>query len=100
MLSADEQKTFDELQRPDTEHVGAIRSPRSQRKTPLALVVLWWMSVLTVIAGAILPGLGMAAAVGLGWLLWRYLPTLGDMLQAASDVADDGDNASRAEERV
>jgi len=66
----------------------------------LALVVLWWISVLTVIAGAILPGLGMAAAVGLGWLLWRYQPTLGDMLQAASDVADDGDNASRAEERV
>jgi len=23
------------------------------------------------IVGAILPGMGMAAAVGLGWLLWR-----------------------------
>jgi len=66
----------------------------------LAFVVLWWISVLTVIAGAILPGMGMAAAVGLGWLLWRYLPTLADMLQAASEVVDDGDNASRAEERV
>ena len=100
MLSADEQKTFDVLQRPDTELVGAIRSPRSRRKTPLAFVVLWWISVLTVIAGAILPGMGMAAAVGLGWLLWRYLPTSGDMSQAASDAADDGDDASRAEERV
>jgi hypothetical protein len=69
-------------------------------KTPVAFVVLWWISVLTVIAGAVLPGMGMAAAVGLGWLLWRYLPTSADMLQAESEVVDDGDNASRAEERV
>jgi hypothetical protein len=33
----------------------------------------------------------MAVAVGMGWLLWRYLPTLGDWLEDASDVADDGD---------
>jgi hypothetical protein len=71
VISADEQKPFDELQRSHTEQVGAIRSPRSQRKTPVVFVVLWWISLLTVIAGAILPGLGMAAAVGLGWLLWR-----------------------------
>jgi hypothetical protein len=37
----------------------------------LAFVVLWWISVSTMIVGAILPGMGMAAAVGLGWLLWR-----------------------------
>jgi hypothetical protein len=92
VLSADEEKTFDDLQRHHTEQVGATRSLRSQRKTPLAFVVLWWVSVLTVIVGAILPGLGMAAAVGLGWVLWRYMPELGDMLEAASDVADDGDN--------
>ena len=61
-------------------------------KTPFVYVVLWWVSVLTVIVGAIRPGLGMAFAVGLVWLLWRYLPELGDMLEAASDVADDGDN--------
>jgi hypothetical protein len=91
VLSADEQNAFDEIRRHHTEHAGAPRSPRSQRKTPLALVVLWWVSVLTVIVGAILPGMGMAAAVGLGWLLWRYLPELGDMLEAASDMADDGD---------
>ena len=75
MLRADEQKAFDELRR-HTEHVGSARPPRSGRKTPLVFVVLWWISVLTVIAGAILPGMGMAAAVGLGWLLWRYLPTV------------------------
>jgi hypothetical protein len=91
VLSADEQKAFDELRR-HTERVGSARPPRSGRKTPLAFVVLWWVSVLTVIVGAILPGMGMAAAVGLGWLLWRYVPELGDMLEAASDVADDGDD--------
>jgi uncharacterized membrane protein len=58
----------------------------------LGFVVLWWISVLTVIVGAILPGMGMAVAVGLGWLLWRYVPTLADMLEAASDVADDDDD--------
>jgi hypothetical protein len=92
VLSAGGQTAFDELQRHDTEQVGSARSPRSQRKTPLAFVVLWWVSVLTVTAGAVRPGLGMAFAVGLGWLLWRYLPELGDMLEAASDVADDGDD--------
>jgi hypothetical protein len=57
----------------------------------LAFVVLWWVSVSTVIVGAVLPGMGMAAAVGLGWLLWRYLPELGDLVEAASDVEDDDD---------
>ena len=92
MLSTGEHKAFDELHHHHTERVGPACSPRSQRRTPLAFVVLWWVSVLTVIVGAIRPGLGMAFAVGLGWLLWRYLPELGDVLEAASDVDDDGDN--------
>ena len=91
MLSADEQKGFGKLRR-HTKHVGATRPPR---KTPLGFVVLWWISALTVIVGAILPGMGMAVAVGLGWLLWRYVPTLADMLEAASDVADDDDRDPR-----
>ncbi len=91
MLSADEQRVVDQIERHNAERIGTTRSPHSQRKTPLAFVVLWWVSVLTVIVGAILPGMGMAAAVGLGWLIWRYLPELGDMLEAASDVDDDGD---------
>jgi hypothetical protein len=92
VLSADEQRAFEEIQRHDTGQVGTTRSTHSQRRTPLAFVVLWWISVLTVIVGAILPGMGMAAAVGLGWLLWRYVPEVGEMLEAASDVADDDDN--------
>jgi hypothetical protein len=92
VLSADERKAFDELRRHHTEQGKATLSSRSQRQAPPAFVVLWWVSVLTVIVGAILPGMGMAAAVGLGWLLWRYLPELGDMVKAASDLAGDGDN--------
>jgi hypothetical protein len=92
VLCADEQKALEELERNHTEQVGASRSPRFSRNTPLAFIVLWWIAVLTVIVGAVRPGLGMAVAVALGWLLWRYLPTLGDMLQDASEVADDGDN--------
>jgi hypothetical protein len=85
VLSADEHKAFAELRR-NTEQVGAARP---SRKTPLGFVVLWGISVLTVIVGATLPGIGMAVAVGLGWLLWRYVPTLADMLEAASEVSDD-----------
>ncbi len=92
VLSADELKAFEELERHHTEQVGSSRSPRFPRRIPLAFVVLWWIAVLTVILGAVRPGLGMAVAVGMGWLLWRYLPTLGDMLEDASEAVDDGDN--------
>jgi hypothetical protein len=87
VLSVDEQKAFAEFERQHTNP-----SPRFPRRTPPAFVVLWWIALLTVLVGAVLPGLGMAVAVGLGWLLWRYLPALGDMLEEASEVADDRDN--------
>ena len=48
--------------------------------------------MLSVIVGANLPGLGMAAAVVLGWLLWRYLPGMADMSDAVSDAPGDGDD--------
>jgi len=92
VLSTGERQAIDELQRHDEEQVRPARSPRSRPRTPFAFVVLWWVSVLTVILGATRPGLGMAFAVGFGWLLWRYLPVLGDVLQASSDVHADGDN--------
>ena len=92
MLSTGEQTARDELQRSDVEQWGPARSPRSRRGIPLAFVLLGGVSVSTMIVGAIRPGLGMAFAVGFGWLLWRYLPALGDMLDAASDVDDDADN--------
>jgi hypothetical protein len=92
VLSASDQQAIDELVRHDGEQTGPVRSPRSRPRTPLAFVVLWWVSVLTVIVGGTRPGLGMAFAVGFGWLLWRYLPGLGDVLEATFDVDDDGDD--------
>ena len=83
MLGSGEQQAIDERQLHDGEHETAARSPRSRPRTPFAFVVLWWVSVATVIVGATRPGLGMAFAVGFGWLLWRYLPALGDVLTAA-----------------
>jgi hypothetical protein len=75
VLGIDEQENCDARQRRDTE----------QRKIPLAFVVLAAISLVTIVIGAVRPGLGMAFAVGFGWLLWRYLPALGDLLVAASD---------------
>lgn len=84
MLSVGEQKSVAELERQDTLSARGTRPPRSRRKTPLAFVVLMWVSVVAVIVGANLPGLGMAAAVGLGWLLLRFLPGLEDTTVARS----------------
>jgi hypothetical protein len=98
VLSPDEEKVFDEIQRQHTERGERLRPPR-RRQTPLAFVVLWWVSLFTVIVGATRPGLGMATAVGLGWLLWRYLPELGDILQAVSTASDGADNRAPRRER-
>ena len=92
MLSPDEQKAFFELLRQHTEESGDVRPPRPRRTTPWTFIVLWWISILTVILGAIVAGLAIAAVVGLGWLLWRYLPALGDLLESASEAADDADD--------
>jgi hypothetical protein len=92
VLSPGEQKACDELQRHYADRGGDLRPPRSRRRTPSAFVVLWWVSLLTVIVGATVPGLAMAATVGLGWLLWRYMPELGDILEAASEASDDADD--------
>ena len=92
MLSAVEQKAVAERQPRHRDHVGITRSPHARRKAPLAFVVLWWVSVLSVIVGAKLPGLGMAAAVGLGWLLLRFLPGVADASEAASDAPGAGDD--------
>jgi len=95
VLSPGEQKAFDELRRHHTEDSGDLRPLRSRRRTPGAFIVLWWVSILTVILGEIVAGLAIAAVVGLGWLLWRHLPALGDLLQSASEVADAADDRDR-----
>jgi Flp pilus assembly protein TadB len=92
VLSADEQKVFDELVRHHTEESGDLGPSRSLRTTPGAFIVLWWVSILTVILGQIVAGLAIAAVVGLAWLLWRHLPALGDLLESASEVADAADD--------
>lgn len=71
MLANDEQDLFNAMHRYQADRMAA-RSQRDERRTPMAFVVLAWVSAVAVIFGAILPGLAMAAAVGLGWLMWRY----------------------------
>ena len=97
VLGLDEHKAAAERQ--DRRREQATRSARARRKSPAAFVVLWWLSVLTMIVGAILPGLAMATAVAVGWLLWRFLPELGDMVEAASDLSDDVDDPDRRDGR-
>jgi hypothetical protein len=101
VLSVGEQKSVAELQHQDPDRAAAARSPRPRRGTPWALVVLMAVSVLAVIVGAVLPGLGTATAVALGWLLLRYLPGSADPPDATSGPPDAGRGmtpASRREE--
>ena len=92
MLSVGGQQAIHEPQCHDEKLVRRARSPHSRPKTPFMFVVMWWVSIVTVIVGATRLGLGMAFAVVFGWLLWRYLPELGDVLETASDVENDGDD--------
>ncbi len=66
---------------------GPPTHPAPRRKTPSAFVVLLGISALTVLLGAPLAGVGMAVAVVLGWLLWRYVPEVEDTADATSDDA-------------
>ena len=99
MLSVKEQQSVAVRRRPDLDPVAIARSPRPRRRTPLAFVVLLWICVLSVIVGAELPGLGMAAAVGVGWLLLRFLPGLAEAPAAAAGPERldlDGDRARQS----
>jgi hypothetical protein len=95
VFSLHDQHVLDEARRHHTAHVAAHRSLRSRPKTPVAFAVLGWVSVFTVVVGAVLPGLAMAAAVGLGWLMWRYVSPRSD----GSGVSDETTSATRAEGR-
>ncbi len=66
---------------------GPPTHPVPRRKTPSAFVVLLGVSALMVLLGATLAGIGMAVAVVLGWLLWRYVPEVEGLSDAASDDA-------------
>jgi hypothetical protein len=87
VLSIQDQQVVDD--RPPLADGGApARRGRARPRTPTAFVVVLFISVLAVIGGAVWPGLGMAVAVALGWSIWRYVPSVADL----ADAADPGDD--------
>lgn len=95
MLTAVEQQLADDQLPRDAEPLRCAPRPR---KSPFVFTALWWVSVLTMTVGAVRPGLGMAFAVGFSWLLWRYLPVLGNALEAVSAVDDERDRRNEGRE--
>ncbi|MGY1643223.1 hypothetical protein ACI782_19120 [Geodermatophilus sp. SYSU D00703] len=88
MLSAEEQRVWDDVQRFWTEEIEepprATPSARSRRERPsrepadppVAVVVGARITIVLILLGVLAPGLAIGVATALGWALWRVWPQL------------------------
>jgi hypothetical protein len=86
VLSSDEQRIWDDIERcyaaeadePDLPGVHPLRrrDDRDVDDPPAAVVAGAWLGVFLVLFGAVVAGLAVVVATGLGWLLWHHWPRL------------------------
>ena len=106
MLDGSQERTWTEIERswatevdgpaPDR-RVGDVQAgdPDGRGRLPAVVVGGGWGAVLLVLFGVPRAGLAVGAAVGLLWLLWRFLPQLeragiADTGLSPDGIADDG----------
>lgn len=89
MLSDHERRVLDEIERQLAveDHESGRPGPALRQRPgrdghqPVAravLIIVGWLAVFLLIAGAAVAALALAVATALGWLLWRYWPELSD----------------------
>jgi hypothetical protein len=85
VLSSQEQRVWDDVQRFWAEEAEEppLRTPgrrrgasRDEADLPFAVVAGVWITITLVLLGAVVAGLGVGLATGLGWALWHYWPRL------------------------
>jgi len=87
VLSSQEQQVWDDVQRfwaeearePPLPTPGrTTRVSRDETDLPVAVVAGSWITITLILLGAVLAGLAVGLATGLGWALWRVWPRLGE----------------------
>jgi hypothetical protein len=110
VLNDHERRVLDELERQFTVEARGSCGPRPLRRqcrrrdrhgstVRAVVVVVGWLAVFLLIAGATIAALALAAAAVLGWLVWRYWPQLRDDGAAAVPPQTDEEPTSGASTR-
>jgi ferric-dicitrate binding protein FerR (iron transport regulator) len=85
VLSSQEQQVWDDVQRfwAEVAEEPPLPAPRRTRrasrdggKLPSAVIAGAWITIMLVIFGAVVAGLSVGVATGLGWALWHHWPRL------------------------
>ena len=104
MLSSQEQQVWDDVQRfwaeeaeepplPDAEPHGSGAS-RDEADLPVAVVAGAWITITLVLFGAMVAGLAVGLATGLGWALWHYWPRLREQGALCTSPTNGNDECS------
>ena len=104
MLSSQEQQVWDDVQRfwaevaeepPLPARHRTTRASRDGGELPRAVIAGAWITIMLVIFGAVVAGLAVGLATGLGWALWHYWPRLSEQGALCTSLTIANDESSR-----
>ena len=105
MLSNQEQRIWDDVQRFWAEEAEEPPLPapsrahgawRDEAELPVAVVAGAWIMITLVLFGAMIAGLAVGLATGLGWALWHYWPRLSEQGALCTSLSIGSDESSRS----
>jgi hypothetical protein len=104
VLSSQEQRVWDDVQRFWAEEAEepALPAPgrtnwasRNEADLPITVVAGAWITITLVLFGAMIAGLAVGLATGLGWALWHYWPRLSEQGAPCTSPKTGNDESSR-----